>query len=172
MCVGERENNVNLKNNFWVFPGGPVVNTLSANAGDTGSIPGLGRSYMLQSSWVLTPQLINLHSRAHDPQLSPCALKPLFGNKRSHPNEKPVHCNEEYRPLATTKTRCSQKLITFLKSNFTEVQFTPWNSPILSVQYSLLFLRKISELCSHHHNLIIEHFHHPKKKPCAHWHSF
>ena len=28
------------------FPGGPVVKNPPANAGDTGSIPGLGRSYM------------------------------------------------------------------------------------------------------------------------------
>ena len=28
------------------FPGGPVVKTLSTNAGDMGSIPGAGRSHM------------------------------------------------------------------------------------------------------------------------------
>ena len=32
------------------FPGGPVVKNLSYNAGDTGSIPGLGRSHVLWSS--------------------------------------------------------------------------------------------------------------------------
>ena len=32
------------------FPGGAVVENLPANAGDTGSSPGLGRSHMLQSS--------------------------------------------------------------------------------------------------------------------------
>ena len=31
----------------WDFPGGPVVKNLPANAGDTGSIPGPGRSHML-----------------------------------------------------------------------------------------------------------------------------
>ena len=31
------------------FPGGAVVGNLHANAGDTGSIPGLGRSHMLWS---------------------------------------------------------------------------------------------------------------------------
>ena len=30
------------------FPGGPVVKNLSANTGNTGSIPGLGRSHMIQ----------------------------------------------------------------------------------------------------------------------------
>ena len=32
------------------FPGGPVVKNLPANAGDPGSIPGQGRSHILQSS--------------------------------------------------------------------------------------------------------------------------
>ena len=32
------------------FPGGAVVESLPANAGDTGSSPGLGRSYMPQSN--------------------------------------------------------------------------------------------------------------------------
>ena len=32
------------------FPGGAVVRTPPANAGDTGSSPGLGRSHMPQSS--------------------------------------------------------------------------------------------------------------------------
>ena len=32
------------------FPGGTVVKNLPANAGDTGSIPGQGRSHMLQSN--------------------------------------------------------------------------------------------------------------------------
>ena len=37
-------------NETWDFPGGAVVKNLPANAGDTGSIPGLGRSHMLQST--------------------------------------------------------------------------------------------------------------------------
>ena len=32
------------------FPGGAVVENLPANAGDTGSSPGLGRSHMLRSN--------------------------------------------------------------------------------------------------------------------------
>ena len=32
------------------FPGGPVVKNLPANAGDTGSIPGLGRFHMSQNN--------------------------------------------------------------------------------------------------------------------------
>ena len=41
-----------LKTKSWLrgFPGGAVVENLPANAGDTGSSPGLGRSHMLRSS--------------------------------------------------------------------------------------------------------------------------
>ena len=35
---------------FWGFPGGAVVENLPANAGDTGSRPGLGRSHMPRSN--------------------------------------------------------------------------------------------------------------------------
>ena len=43
------------------FPGGAVVENPPANAGDTGSSPGLGRSHMPQSSWAREPQLLRLH---------------------------------------------------------------------------------------------------------------
>ena len=44
------------------FPGGAVVKNPPANAGDTGSSPGPGRSHMLRSNQARAPQL-----------LSPCA---------------------------------------------------------------------------------------------------
>ena len=44
----------------WGFPGGAVVESLPANAGDTGSSPGLGRSHMPRSSWAHEPQLLSL----------------------------------------------------------------------------------------------------------------
>ena len=76
------------------FSGGPVVNNPPANAGDTGSIPGPGRSHM---SWVKeahAPQLLRLCPRAWEPQLlSSRALEPVLCNKRSHHNEKPVYHN-------------------------------------------------------------------------------
>ena len=38
----------------------------------------------------------SLCSRAQELELqSPRALEPLLGNRRSHPNEKPAHCNED-----------------------------------------------------------------------------
>ena len=38
-----------IKLMHWGFPGGAVVKNLPANAGHTGSSPGLGRSHMPQS---------------------------------------------------------------------------------------------------------------------------
>ena len=42
------------------FPGGAVVENLPANAGDTGSSPGLGRSHMPRNNWARVPQLLSL----------------------------------------------------------------------------------------------------------------
>ena len=42
------------------FPGGAVAGSLPANAGDTGSSPGLGRSHMPRSDWAREPQLLSL----------------------------------------------------------------------------------------------------------------
>ena len=38
-----------------------MVESLPANAGDTGSSPGLGRSHMPRSNWAREPQLLSLH---------------------------------------------------------------------------------------------------------------
>ena len=45
---------------FVGFPGGAVVRNLPANAGDTGSSPGPGRSHMPRSNWACEPQLLSL----------------------------------------------------------------------------------------------------------------
>ena len=39
-----------LKGSDRVFPGGPVLKNLPANAGDTGLIPGLGKSHILRGT--------------------------------------------------------------------------------------------------------------------------
>ena len=67
----------------WDFPGGPVVKNLPANVGDTGSIPGPGRShtpwvtrlvhhsYWAPSSRARAPQQEKpLQWEAHEPQRS------------------------------------------------------------------------------------------------------
>ena len=51
------------------FPGGAVVKNPPANAGDTGSSPGPGRSHMPRSNSARAPQRLSLHSRAREPQL-------------------------------------------------------------------------------------------------------
>ena len=42
------------------FPGGAVVESLPANAGDTGLSPGLGGSHMPRSNWAREPQPLSL----------------------------------------------------------------------------------------------------------------
>ena len=52
--------NISLKKTPWGFPGGTVVENLPANAGDTGSSPGLGGTHVPRSSWAREPQLLSL----------------------------------------------------------------------------------------------------------------
>ena len=42
------------------FPGGAVVGSLPANAGDAGSSPGLGGCHMPWSNWARAPHLLSL----------------------------------------------------------------------------------------------------------------
>ena len=89
---------------FWKiwpgFPWCPVVRSLPANAGDTGSIPGLGRSHMMWGSVACGPQ-----------PLKPLHLEPVLRNKRSHRDEKPANHKEQpsLENAWATKTQCSQK---------------------------------------------------------------
>ena len=74
----------------WGFPGGAVIENLPANAGDTGSSPGLGRSHMLLSSWARVPQLLSpsaTTTEAHAPRA--CALQ-----QEKPPNEKPANLRD------------------------------------------------------------------------------
>ena len=54
-------NKINVKKDDRGFPGGAVVESLPANAGDTGSSPGLGGSHMPPCGWARGPQLLSLH---------------------------------------------------------------------------------------------------------------
>ena len=45
---------------LWGFPGGAVVESLPADAGDTGSCPGPGRSHMPGSGWARESWLLSL----------------------------------------------------------------------------------------------------------------
>ena len=69
-----------------------MVENLPANAGDTGSSPGLGRSHMPRSNWTREPQLTE-----------PAYLETVLHNKRGHDSERPAHRDEEWPPLAATR---------------------------------------------------------------------
>ena len=69
-----------------------MVESLPANAGDTGSSPGLGRSHMPRSNWAREP-----------PITEPARLEPVLRNKRGRDGERPAHRDEEWSPLAATR---------------------------------------------------------------------
>ena len=54
---------------FEGFAGGTVVKNPPADAADTGLIPGPGRFPHAAEQLTRAPQLLSLHSRAHEPQL-------------------------------------------------------------------------------------------------------
>ena len=56
----KNKTNVYSKTEAGGFPGGAVVESLPADAGDTGSIPGLGRFHMARSNWACEPQMLGL----------------------------------------------------------------------------------------------------------------
>ena len=61
----KRENNINNQGERG-FPGSSVVKNLSADAGNRGLIPDLGRSHMPQSNQAHAPQLLKpTRSKAH-----------------------------------------------------------------------------------------------------------
>ena len=68
-----------------------MVENLPANAGDTGSSPGLGRSHMLRSNWAREPQTTE-----------PALLEPVLRNGKGRDSERSTHRDEEWPPLAAT----------------------------------------------------------------------
>ena len=96
-----------IKNDLLLgFPGGAVVENLPANAGDTGSSPGLGGSHIPQSGWAREPQLLSLRVWSLCSATGESAIV-----------KRPTHRDEEWPPLAATgesprtemKTQHSQK---------------------------------------------------------------
>ena len=83
------------------FPGGAVVENLPANAGDTGSSRGLGRSHMPRSNWAREPQLLSLRVWSLCPR-----------NSRSCDSERPAHRDGEWPPLAATRESPSAEMKT------------------------------------------------------------
>ncbi len=56
--------NAPIKKHRLGFPGGAVVESPPANAGDTGSCPGPGRSHMPRSGWAREPWPLSLRVRS------------------------------------------------------------------------------------------------------------
>ena len=88
------------------FPGGTAVESLPANAGDTGSEPWSGKiphATEQLGPWATVTE--------------PARLEPVLRNKWGRGGERPAHRDEEWPPLATTreslrtetKTQHSQK---------------------------------------------------------------
>ena len=82
------------------FPGGAVVENPPANAGDTGSSPGLGGSHMPQSNWAREPQLLSLRdwslcSATREAAIVRGPHTAMKSGPRSPQLEKPSHRNED-----------------------------------------------------------------------------
>ena len=73
------------------FPGGAVVGSLPASAGDMGSSPGLGGSRVPRSGWAREPQLLSLRV------WSLCSA-----TREAAMVKRPAHRDEEWPPLAIT----------------------------------------------------------------------
>ena len=108
------------------LPGGPVFKNCRKHGFD--SCPGKIPQAWEQLSWCIEttePPLQSPRAATADSVCcncrSPCTVKPMLCNKRSHRNEKATHCKLESSPhsahvtreslLAAMKTQSSQKLI-------------------------------------------------------------
>ena len=100
---------MSIKNQGQDFSGGPVVKNPPANAQDTGSIPGPGKSPQAAeqlSSYVTTTEPMNPRS---------CALKqeiPQWDHEEQLESSPPLSTTRE-SPLTATKTQHSQKNLYF-----------------------------------------------------------
>ena len=74
-----------------------MVENPPANAGDTGSSPGLGRTHMPRSNWAREPQLLSLR------------VWSLCSATRGRDSERPAHRDEERPPLAATRESPSHR---------------------------------------------------------------
>ena len=95
-----------FKNGHEGFPRGAVVENLPANAGDTGSSPGLGGSHMPRSNWAHEPQLLSLRVRS---LCSATGEATIVKGPAHHDDEWPPLAATRESPRTETKTRHSQK---------------------------------------------------------------
>ena len=88
------------------FPGGAVVESLPANAGHTGSSPGLGGSHMPRSGWAREPQLLSLHVWS---LCSATREAAIVRGPRTAMRSGPPFATTGESPRTETKTQHSQK---------------------------------------------------------------
>ena len=114
---------------MWAFPGGRVDKNLPTNARDMGSVPGLGRSHMLQVTKANTTQLLSLCSKACQMQLlsSRAATTEACVPRTRAPQQAKLLPWEAHTPQlekahAATKTQHNPKYInTLFKKNICTV---------------------------------------------------
>ena len=144
--MGGRRENKALKQIDLGFFDGSVVKTLSASAGDTGSIPDLGRPYTLQSNQAHAPQLLSLYSRAWGWQLlSPCAatLSPCAATTETCATQSMCSATRKATSMRSLSTAIREQplLLLLLPCRFSRVRLCatpqtaahqasrPWDSP-------------------------------------------
>ena len=101
------------------FPGGSVVKSPPASAGDMGSIPDPGRSHTSPSDKACVPQLLSLCSRAWELHVMSSRVAtnevqtpqspPVLHNESSHRKGKPALCNLRAACCNQRKTRGAAK---------------------------------------------------------------
>ena len=99
-------NNFLFQSKLRGFPGGSVVKTLCASAGDVVLIPDPGRSHMPQ-----VPQLLSLCSRAWEPQLLTSTCPRVCALQQEKPSQLEAHALrlENSPPVTTTREKPKQK---------------------------------------------------------------
>ena len=111
---GGRKRSVLLPPHKWVkctfksnegFPGGLAVKNPPVNAGDMGSVLGLGRSHLPRGNWAPTSQPLSLCTRAKEMHL----LKLVCPNAHARQPEKPLLTTTKENPGAAMKTQSSQR---------------------------------------------------------------
>ena len=111
------------KYGLWASLVAQLVKNLPANAGETDSIPGRGRSHIPWSSWDREPHLLSLCSRAWEPQLlSPratateaCTLQSLCLQQ-----EKPLQWEARAVQLETSPRSPQRKACTAVKTQHSQ----------------------------------------------------
>ena len=155
------------------FPGGTGVKNPSANAGDTGSIPGPGRSHVPRSNWAQVRHnywACTLEPARHNywacvlQLLKPMCLEPVLCNKRNlHLPQLEEACVQQQRPNAAKKLKLKIIIIIIKqiiqpKNNLMELALLgfgfAWDPWSFSSLWFLPFGMGISTICLSYHCIL------------------